>query len=286
MNNLSYVSVVIPTYNHGEYIKNCLQSVIEQTFSDWEAIVVNNFSEDNTIEIVNSFQDSRIRLINFKNNGIIAASRNHGIRHARGKYIAFIDSDDIWMPEKLEKQVNQMEANNETLLSYVLYSWMFDDGTTKGIWPKPKNRFRGHIFKSLYLKYIIPNSGVMVRKEVFNQLGFLDENPKLVAAEDSDMWLRIARTGMIDYINDSPLLLYRVREGSTSKGLLERWKKHMFVAKKFAPHAGISLYILTILISTTNICKLMVLNHKPDSTILNIIKSWWIFIIRFNTLLH
>ena len=102
MNNRPEVSIIIPTYNKGEYIGKCLQSVIDQTFTDWEAIIVNNFSEDNTVDIVKGFNEPRFHLINFKNHGVIAASRNRGIRSAKGKYIAFLDSDDWWYPKKLE----------------------------------------------------------------------------------------------------------------------------------------------------------------------------------------
>ena len=85
------VTVVIPTYNHAEFLKKCLQSVLDQTFGEWEAVVVNNFSEDNTIEIVNSYQDPRIRLVNFRNNGIIAASRNEGVRRSKADLVAFLE---------------------------------------------------------------------------------------------------------------------------------------------------------------------------------------------------
>ena len=96
MNKIPAVSIVIPTYNHGYFLKKCLQSVIDQTLTDWEAIVINNFSEDNTIDVVNSFHDPRIHLVNFKNNGIIAASRNEGIKISNADLIAFLDSDDSW----------------------------------------------------------------------------------------------------------------------------------------------------------------------------------------------
>jgi len=274
MDHIPSVSIVIPTYNHAHFLQKCLQSVIEQTYSDWEAIIVNNFSEDDTVEVVNSFQDPRIQLINFRNNGIIAASRNQGIKNARGRYIAFLDSDDIWMPDKLDKQVRQMEADSEILLSYVLFTWMLDNGMTRGVWPKQKNRFRGRIFKSLYLKCVIPNSGVMVRREVFSELGLLNESKKLIAAEDSDMWLRIARRGVIDYVDQPPLLMYRVRKESTSRGLLRQWKRHLYVARKFAPHAGVALYLLNVMVSTTNVCKLTLINYNPVSIILKRVRSW------------
>src|SRR3990167_9298210 len=95
------ISVVIPTYNHAKYLHIALESVIKQSFSNWEVIVVNNYSEDNTIDVVEAFQDQRIHLVNFRNHGVIGASRNEGLRHAHGEFVAFLDSDDIWYPEKL-----------------------------------------------------------------------------------------------------------------------------------------------------------------------------------------
>ena len=107
------VSIVIPTYNHAHFLKKCLHSVLDQTFSDWEAIIINNFSEDNTIEIVSNFQDPRIRLVNFRNNGIIAASRNEGIRLSRADVIAFLDSDDTWYPSKLSRCIEELTPERD-----------------------------------------------------------------------------------------------------------------------------------------------------------------------------
>ena len=101
MTNKPLFSIVIPTYNHAHFLRKCLDSVISQTFTNWEAIVVNNFSEDNTIEVVESYRDPRIRLFNNANNGIIAVSRNKGITEAQGEWICFLDSDDAWYPDKL-----------------------------------------------------------------------------------------------------------------------------------------------------------------------------------------
>ena len=114
MTTKPYVSVVIPTFNHAKFLKKALDSVVAQTFQNWEAVVVNNFSTDNTIEVVNSFADPRIKLFNFSNNGVIAASRNHGLKEAAGDFIAFLDSDDVWYPNKLQKCVEQASAGYQS----------------------------------------------------------------------------------------------------------------------------------------------------------------------------
>ena len=108
MVNVSHpgISIIIPTYNQANLLREAIQSILDQTFTDWEAIVVNNYSEDNTIEIVESFKDPRIRLINFRNHGVIGASRNEGVRQAKADIIAFLDSDDTWTNFKLEKVIS------------------------------------------------------------------------------------------------------------------------------------------------------------------------------------
>jgi len=245
-----FVSVIMPTYNHAKFIGKAIDSVLNQTYMNLELIIIDNYSEDDTEKIVDSYDDNRIICLKFRNNGIIAASRNHGIKNSHGDYIAFLDSDDIWLPSKLEKQVKQLHTHEEICLSYVLYSFMFENGSIQGVFPKTKNRFRGNIFKSLYLKSIIPNSGVMVRSKVFEELGLLDENSNLVAAEDYDMWLRIAKVKIIDYVDEGPLLLIRIREGSISQGLISKWRKMFFVAKKYAPYVKKILFIRKILLSS------------------------------------
>lgn len=96
------VSIVIPTYNHEAFLGAALSSVVSQTYTNWEAIVVNNFSTDGTEALVYSFNDPRIKLVNFHNNGIIGAARNQGINLAIYPFVAFLDSDDTWLPTKLE----------------------------------------------------------------------------------------------------------------------------------------------------------------------------------------
>ena len=122
---INLVSVVIPTYNHAHYLKQALQSVIDQTYDNWEALVVDNHSEDNTDDIVNSFNDKRIKLFKIHNKGIIAASRNLGIKHSIGKWVAFLDSDDWWYPERLNKSVQIL--NNGAQLVCHAENWVYNN---------------------------------------------------------------------------------------------------------------------------------------------------------------
>lgn len=183
------VSVIIPTYNHAHLITLCLESLIKQTYKNWEAIVVNNFSKDNTIQIVESFQDKRIKLINFNNNGIIAAARNEGIRNADGEFIAFLDSDDYWYPQKLEICLEKLEDCD------VVYHNLREFGPKGTSWRVNKGRrMKSPVFEDLMtLGNQIQNSSAMVRKKLVDEAGGLSEDPMLFALEDFDLWLRIAK---------------------------------------------------------------------------------------------
>ena len=103
------VSIVIPTYNRAHCIARTINSVIEQSVTDWELVIIDNNSTDSTLEIISSFSDERISTSQIENNGIVATSRNLGIRLSRGKYVAFLDSDDWWVPEKLEISVSALK---------------------------------------------------------------------------------------------------------------------------------------------------------------------------------
>jgi glycosyltransferase involved in cell wall biosynthesis len=198
--NTPLFSIIIPTFNHAHLIKKCLLSLIDQTYPNWEAIVVNNYSEDDTIEVVESFQDSRIRIINFHNQGIIAAARNEGIRSSKGNWIAFLDSDDWWYPSKLTKILPLLD--NYDLIYHKLDIYK---PTGKG-W----GEIRGHcymspIFDNLLVKgNQIPNSSALIKKQVIEEVGYLSEEPNLFAIEDYDLWLRVSKlTERFYYLNQS-----------------------------------------------------------------------------------
>ncbi len=187
MNNLRPLfSIIIPTYNHAHFIKRCLDSVLNQSFQNWEVIVVNNFSEDNTIEIVEGYNNPRIRLINNANRGIIAVSRNKGISEAKGYWICFLDSDDWWYPNKLD-------ASLPYLIDYDLVYHNLDKyySVNKSKGKVYGRELYGDLAKDLLINSNgIPNSSVIIRKTIVDVIGFISEDKKLIAVEDSDYWLR------------------------------------------------------------------------------------------------
>jgi teichuronic acid biosynthesis glycosyltransferase TuaG len=214
-------------------------------------LVIDDCSTDKTREVVRrtASDDERITLLTLdENSAKPAVPRNHGIRRARGEYIAFLDADDTWLPTKLEKQVELMEAEKRTGLSYVLFSKMTDHKTSTGTYPSPGLRLKGWIFDRLYLYNFIPNSGVMVRKKVFKSCGMLDEDPRLVYVEDADMWLRIARRWPVDFVRDDILMRYRTKETSlVSKIQYVRARGRFYIAKKHAADAGMARYVTKLL---------------------------------------
>ena len=204
MNNDPLISAIVITYNRKKLLKETIDSILNQTYENFELIVVDTFSNYDFFSHMNCLNDNRIRPFQNANNGVIAVNRNFGIEKSKGKYIAFCDDDDIWLSEKLEKQVSLMEQRNNIGLSYVLFSNLNENGSITGELPKPKNRYRGHIFRSLYVKPVIANSGIIVRKDLFFSVGMLNEDVDLVATEDYDFLLRAALETEIDYVESKP----------------------------------------------------------------------------------
>lgn len=183
-------SVIVPTYNHAKFIKKCLSSIINQTYTNWEAIVVNNFSDDETIDVVNSLKDERIKLINFKNNGVIAASRNEGIRNSEGEWICFLDSDDWWYPKKLETCLDYLNLSD---IVFHDLDYFKKNGRTRRRIVNTRH-LKKNVFEDLLLdSNALPNSSVVVRKAMLLKIGLLSENSELIAVEDFDCWLRLSK---------------------------------------------------------------------------------------------
>lgn len=186
------VSIVIPTYNRAEDLRRALQSVINQTYDSWEVCVVDNNSTDSTDEVVLGFNDSRIRLIKIHNEGVIAASRNLGIRCAKADYIAFLDSDDWWLPEKLQRCMRIFSSDIDVVYHNL---YLVDRENQPSFLRKTAAaNTSGSIMKSLLSRGLsIPNSSVIVRASTLTSVGLLSEDPNLVSVEDFDLWLRISK---------------------------------------------------------------------------------------------
>ena len=191
MNNTltSLVSVVIPTYNHASYLGRALKSVLDQTYTNWEAIVIDNHSTDNTDEVMSRFADSRIIYLKIHNNGVIAASRNAGIRAAKGEWIAFLDSDDWWTADKLQACFERI-TDSIDLVYHNLEIVRESPGLFKRKYSKSR-QLKEPVLKDLLLNgNAIATTSVVVRKRLLEQIGGMDESLEMIAAEDYNTWLR------------------------------------------------------------------------------------------------
>ncbi|QSB49341.1 glycosyltransferase family 2 protein [Parageobacillus toebii] len=219
-NKDSLVSIVTPTYNAERFIKSAIQSVQLQTYSNWEMIIVDDCSQDNTVEIIKNEaeKDKRIKLIQLSKNSGAAVARNTAIQNARGKYIAFLDSDDLWYPEKLEKQVAFMQEN-DIAFSFTSYRIINEDGTeTDKIINVPKEID----YKGLLKNTIIGCLTVMLD---VSKLGLV-QMPNIRTRQDTALWLSILKKGYKAYGIQEPLAKYRKVKGSISSNKLKMAKQN------------------------------------------------------------
>jgi len=212
------VSVIIPTYNRANLVDKAIKSVLSQTYQDFEIIVIDDGSTDNTEEIIRGFKDKRVKYIKkYKKNRGISATRNIGIKVARGKYIASLDSDDEWLPDKLDKQIKILQDGPPEL--GVVYSnscYIDESGKNMNKLPKPK-KLEGYIYEDLLGgNYVGTPSTVLIRKECFQQVGLFDD--LLNTQADWDMWIRIAKYYRFALIK-TPLVRYRLHSNQLSKNL-------------------------------------------------------------------
>lgn len=228
------VSIIMPTYNHGHLIGDAIRSIIKQSYSIWELIIINNHSEDDTSEVIKSFNDERIQEYFIHNKGIIAASRNYGIKLSSGKYVAFLDSDDLWLPQKLEKQIDFITASrNIEVCATNGFNMVDGEILNKPILSYPKKEI---LFKEMINGLSVINSSVLVKRDVLFHVGLLDECPKIQFVEDTDLWVRIAIRSSIGYLKQ-PLVIYRYHSGNDYQIPLAH-RNYMF--KKWLDHGIVS----------------------------------------------
>lgn len=193
------VSVITPTFNRGHLIGEAIQSVLEQNSRDFEIIVVDDGSTDGTADVVKSFSDERVKYIYQENRGRSNA-RNHALNIAAGRYIAFLDSDDLYLPGKLELQVAYLDTHPEVGMVYTSAYCMNEEGTLLS--DSYRASVSGWIYKDIafYVPVTITMPTAMARLEVFDRVGGFDE--KMERFEDTDMWRRIAKAFPIGAIPD------------------------------------------------------------------------------------
>jgi glycosyltransferase involved in cell wall biosynthesis len=232
------VSVVVPVYNVERYVAAAIQSVLDQTYDTFELLLIDDGSPDRSVEICQQFTDPRIRLLRQENRGLSGA-RNTGIREAKGEYVAFLDSDDQWQPEKLRSHVEHLARSPKVGVSFSRSQFMDEQGQLQNAFQNP--RLTDITPAYLLCENPVGNgSAPVVRREVFEAIAtpstrgdfnYFDE--QLRRCEDLDCWLRIAlQTSWTIEGLSAPLTLYRVNSGGLSANLLkqlEAWE--MVVAK-------------------------------------------------------
>ena len=216
--NSGLVSIIMPLFNSEKYISESIQSVLNQTYTNWELIIVNDCSTDKSVEIVKLFEDKRIKLLHNKKNSGAALSRNYALREAKGKWIAFLDADDQWLPEKLEKQIIFMEKNNYHV-SYTDYR-----ACVNGVWEKYIRTAPNKINYRKIINYCYPfTSTVMYEREVIGLVQIQD----LKKNNDYAMWLHVFKDKMGFRLSEC-LSFYIKHENSISNVKKSRLIKYHF----------------------------------------------------------
>ena len=198
------VSIIINCKNSEKYLNECIDSVLTQTFSNYEIVIINNFSTDRTKEIILSYSDSRIQYFETKSHLNLGAARNIGLEMSKGEYIAFLDSDDTWYPNKLELILKKFTENIGLVYSDVKY---FNNNNSFNLYDI-RNLYKGNCFKELLDDYnLCMSSCVISKKVILNQKILFDEELKV--CEDLDFFLKIAYVSKIEYVRDV-LVEYRI----------------------------------------------------------------------------
>tara|TARA_Y100000590_G_scaffold346139_1_gene396263 strand:- start:25450 stop:26346 length:897 start_codon:yes stop_codon:yes gene_type:complete len=200
MENKPFFSIVIPTYNSSEFLERALLSVINQSFQNFEIIVIDNSSVDNTNNVLKKFKMNNINIIKVNNDGIIAYSRNKGIENAKGEWIAFLDSDDVWQPQKLEK-VNDTINHNSKVIMICHDEVQIHNGEIKNkiqYRPSGSNIYERLLFQGNF----ISTSAVCLRKDIAKKSGGFSEQKIFVTVEDYEYWIRLSQLGDFFFINE------------------------------------------------------------------------------------
>jgi len=243
------ISIVTASYNSSHFISDTIKSVLSQTYTNWEMLIVDDCSTDNSIEVIKEYCniDSRIKLFSLEKNSGAAVSRNKGIEASMGSYIAFLDSDDLWFPDKLEKQLSFMISNNYSF-TYTYYQKMKENGKKLDEIVKPP---RNVTYKTLLRKNYIGCLTVMYSVDSLGKVYM----PLIRKRQDYATWLKILRNGAIAHCLKENLAYYRLRENSISTNKLEMIKYNWILYRKVE-----KLSLLRSLISLSSVIFLKIIN--------------------------
>lgn len=212
------VSIIMPTYNCAKFIGKTIESVIAQTYENWELIIVDDCSKDNTEEVVSKYKDNRIKYHRLENNSGAAVARTEAMKKARGSYMSFLDSDDLWKKDKLEKQLEFMNKNNYNF-TCTEYEQIDEEGNKLNKVIKVKKRAD---YNRILLDCPVGNSTVMYNVEKLGKF----EVPNIRKRNDDALWLQILKKEKYIYGMPDILMEYRIRSNSISSNKLSLVKYH------------------------------------------------------------
>ncbi len=205
---MELVSIIMPAYNAESYIKDSIDSVLSQTHTNFELIVVDDCSRDKTVEVVRGLNDSRIKIVELKENVGTGDARNCGLRATQGQFISFIDADDVWLPKKLEFQLIHMKKTNAPIC-HTSYAFIDEKGTDIAGYVQASES----VHLDLYMKNTeIGLSTAMVNRKLVGDFAF---NPMRLR-QDTRLWIDLMMRGFCSFGLDKPLVKYRIREGQIS----------------------------------------------------------------------
>lgn len=228
---MPFFSIIIPTYNRSKKLKQAIDSVLAQTFTDFEILVMDDGSNDDTPDIISEYKDQRIIYQWDANSGGPARPRNRGLKIANGEWICFLDADDWWTPNKLEVCIEYIEKNEIDFIYHDLFIVRDIKGFLESKSIKSGKIQRPVLINLLVRSNVIANSSVVVRKSLMDKIGGINEDPGMVAAEDYHTWLRISQlTDLFQYVPES-LGYYMIHdEGISQKDMYDVYHQ---VTKEF-----------------------------------------------------
>ncbi|MBR0092058.1 MAG: glycosyltransferase family 2 protein [Lachnospiraceae bacterium] len=223
------VSVIIPTYNRESGVVRSVQSVLEQSHTDFELLVIDDASTDHTREAVAQIKDPRLRYYRLENNNGAAGARNAGVQYARHPLLAFLDSGDTWKPDKLERQIYYREKNPSFKMVYTRFASHKEDGITYCPWDGIEGRLEGSLYRDLLLRNTIGPPTMMVDKDSFLECGGFNESYR--CNEDWDFVIRFSMRFPIGYINEALTDVYP-EQGSVSSNVEEFFRVRKLIIKE------------------------------------------------------
>ena len=222
------VSVIIPVYNSSKYLKECLDSVVKQTYKNLEILIINDNSTDDSINIIKKYKDPRIKLINLKETNGAALARNKGIEKATGDYITFIDSDDYWILDKIEKELKFITENDYTFI-YSNYLYLKNNKTHIAKVPNKLNYEEALKNTAIFTSTVMLNMSKLNKEDIYM--------PDIKRGQDMATWWKILKKGITAYGINEVLSIYRVGNKSLShnkfKALNRTWNLYKIEGIKF-----------------------------------------------------